>query len=447
MAPSFLQRWLPRIRTPILIAAAAALAVLSLRYQWHWDWTSSGRNSLAPASGALLRSLDQSPRLTAYVGPERLLRRQVEDLVARYQQLRPDIELEFIDPGLHPDLARELGLAAPVEIDIEYGGRRERITDTSEDSLSNALERLANDRRPWIAGLSGHGERGLLGDANHDLGEFGHALEGKGFRPQELNLATTPIIPDNVQVLLIAGPTAPLLPGEAELVSRYLDAGRNLLWLIEPGEQQGLELLLRTLGVRLLPGLVVDANVRALGIDDPSFALVGRYPEHPLTEGLQSASLFPKAAALETEPVGDWHATPLLRTLEASWNETGPLRGEVRRDSEAGERAGPLTLGLTLTRPDPRGAEQEQRVAIVGDGDFLSNAYLGNAGNLELGLRLLRWLSREDRMLQVPPLVTPSPNLELSPLTAKVIGLGFLFALPLLLAAAGAIVWWRRRRS
>ncbi len=447
MAPSSLQRWLPRFLTPVLIAGAAALAVLSLRHQWHWDWTSSGRNSLAPASVELLRSLDQPPRLTAYVGPERLLRRQVEDLVARYQQLRPDIELEFIDPRLHPDLAREMGLTAPVEVEIEYGGRRERIADTSEDSLSNALERLANDRRPWIASLSGHGERELLGDGKHDLGEFGRTLEAKGFRPQGLNLATTPVIPDNVQVLLIAGPTAPLLPGEAELVSRYLAAGRNLLWLTEPGEQQGLESLLQALGVGLLPGLVVDANVRALGIEDPSFALVSRYPEHPLTEGLQTASLFPKAAALETQAAGDWSATPLLSTLEASWNETGPLRGEIRRDPEAGERAGPLTLGLVLTRPNPRDSEQEQRVAIVGDGDFLSNAYLGNAGNLELGLRLLRWLSREDRMLQIPPLLTPSPNLELSPLAAKVIGLGFLFALPLVLAAAGAIIWWRRRRS
>jgi ABC-type uncharacterized transport system involved in gliding motility auxiliary subunit len=447
MAPSRLRRWLPRLWTPALVAATAALAVLSLRHQWHWDWTTSGRNSLAPASIEMLRSLEQSPRLTAYVGPQRLLRRQVEDLVSRYQQLRPDIQLEFIDPGLHPDLARELGLSAPVEIEIEYGGRRERITDTSEDSLSNALERLANDRRPWVAGLAGHGERDLLGDANHDFGEFGRVLEAKGFRPQGLNLATTPIIPDNVQVLVIAGPAASLLPGEVELVSRYLAAGRNLLWLTEPGEQQGLEPLLQALGLRLLPGLVVDANVRALGIDDPSFALVSRYPEHPLTEGLQSATLFPKAVALEAQPAGDWQASPVLQTLEASWNETGPLRGEIRREPEAGERAGPLTLGLVLTRPNPSGDGPEQRLAIVGDGDFLSNAYLGNAGNLELGLRLLRWLSREDRMLQIPPRVTPSPNLELSPLAAKVIGLGFLFGLPLLLAAAGALVWWRRRRS
>ena len=62
-------------------------------------------------------------------------------------------------------------------------------------------------------------------------------------------------------------------------------------------------------------------------------------------------------------------------------------------------------------------------LAIVGDGDFLSNAYLGNAGNLELGLRLLRWLSREDRMLKIPPRLTSleycSMNSSLSMLASR----------------------------
>lgn len=444
MRPSRLRRWLPRLWSPALVAAAAGLALLSLRHQWYWDWTSSDRNSLAPASVELLRSLDRTPRLTAYVGPERLLRRQVEDLVDRYRQQRPDIELEFVDPQRHPDLARELGLSAPVELEIAYGERSERISEINEQNLSNALERLANDRRPWIASLTGHGERDLLGAANHDLGDFGRALESKGFRPQGLNLAATPMIPGNVQVLVIAGPAQPLLPGEVELVRRYLSAGGNLLWLTDPGNQQGLEPLLAELGVALLPGLVVDANVRALGIDDPSFALVSRYPEHRLTRGLQAASLFPKAAALSKRTAGDWQASPVLNTLEASWNETGPLQGEVRRDPDVGERAGPLTLGLALSRPNPAD-DGEQRAIVVGDGDFLSNAYLGNGGNLDLGLRLVRWLSREDRLLRIPPRISPSPNLELSPLAAKLIGLGFLFGLPLLLAAAGTLIWWRRR--
>jgi len=40
----------------------------------------------------------------------------------------------------------------------------------------------------------------------------------------------------------------------------------------------------------------------------------------------------------------------------------------------------------------------QQRIVVVGDGDFLSNAYLGNVGNLDMGLKMVSWLIHEDRL-------------------------------------------------
>jgi ABC-type uncharacterized transport system involved in gliding motility auxiliary subunit len=134
----------------------------------------------------------------------------------------------------------------------------------------------------------------------------------------------------------------------------------------------------------------------------------------------------------------------LLPTLQGSWNETGPIRGRVGVNPEQGERLGPLTLGLALTRAK---GDREQRVVVVGDGDFLSNAYLGNAGNLDLGLRILRWLSGDERLLRIPARSAPDRTLELSPLQAGAIGIGFLMVLPLLLLGIGALVLWRRSRA
>jgi ABC-type uncharacterized transport system involved in gliding motility auxiliary subunit len=436
-----LKGWVPSL---LLVTLAGLIAALSLRYQWQWDWTAARRNTLSATSARLLKTLDAAPRLTAYVRQDPLLRRQVQDLVQRYQRLRPDIELEFLDPDRHPQLARELGIRAPVEIEVAYGGRLERIQGASEEALSNVLQRLASRPQTWVAAVTGHGERDPLGQANHDLGSFGAELRRKGFPVQPLNLAATRSIPDNARILLLAGPSAPPLEGELGLIREFLERGGNLLWLSDPGPQQGLELLLDDLGLRILPGLVVDANAGGLGLDDPSFALVTTYPPHPITEGLSSLSLYPKAAALEATGQGGWQAVPLLQTLEGSWNETGPIRGEVRLDPEQGERAGPLALGLALTRSKDG---EEQRVVVVGDGDFLSNAYLGNAGNLDLGLRILRWLSGDERLLRIPARTAPDRTLELSPLQAGIIGIGSLLVLPLLLVGVGSLIWWRRRRA
>jgi ABC-type uncharacterized transport system involved in gliding motility auxiliary subunit len=436
-----IQELLPSL---LVVAAAALVAALSLRYQWHWDWTAAQRNTLSGASAELLRTLESAPKLTAYVREDPLLRQQVRDLVQRYQRLRPDIELEFLDPDRHPQLARELGITAPIEIEAAYGDRLERIQGTSEEDLSNALQRLVSRPETWVASVTGHGERDPLGQANHDLGKFGQELQRKGFRVQPLNLAVTKKIPNNTRVLWLAGPATPLLATELELIRAYLARGGNLLWLTDPDPQEGLGPLLDDLGVHPLPGLVVDANVRGLGLDDPTFALVSAYPAHPITDGLDSVSLYPKAKALETVEDTGWQSVSLLPTLQGSWNETGPIRGRVGVNPEQGERLGPLTLGLALTRAK---GDREQRVVVVGDGDFLSNAYLGNAGNLDLGLRILRWLSGDERLLRIPARSAPDRTLELSPLQAGAIGIGFLMVLPLLLLGIGALVLWRRSRA
>jgi len=428
----------------LALAAAGLVAFLSMRYDRTWDWTASQRNSLSQTSREVLTTLEAPPRLIAYVREDPLLRQRVRDLVQRYLRVRPDMKLSFVDPDLHPDLARELGISAPIEILVEYGERREKVAAPTEETLTNAIQRVATPESPWVVGVVGHGERDLLGQANYDLALFGAELERKGFQTESLSLAATPAIPDNTRVLLVAGPSDDLLDAEHRRILDYVDAGGNLLVLAEPGDQARLSPLLGQLGLRLLPGVVVDANAKALGIDDPTFALVPSYPEHPATEGLKSISLFPKAAALEPIAEGHWVYRPLLATQAGSWNETGPIRGEVERDPAEDEHAGPLTLGLALTRHHP-GTDREQRVVVIGDGDFLSNAYLGNGGNLDLGLRLVRWLGLEDRMLRIPAHTAPDRTLDLSRWQAGVIGLGFLFVLPMLLLATALAVWWRRR--
>ena len=88
----------------------------------------------------------------------------------------------------------------------------------------------------------------------------------------------------------------------------------------------------------------------------------------------------------------------------------------------------------------------EQRVVVTGDGDFLSNAYLGNGGNLMLGLNIFNWLAHDDSYISINPRPAPDLSLILSPLAQGFIGFGFLLALPLLLISAGIGVWVRRRR-
>ena len=98
-------------------------------------------------------------------------------------------------------------------------------------------------------------------------------------------------------------------------------------------------------------------------------------------------------------------------------------------------------------RSDESGASLPmQRIIVIGDGDFLSNTYLGNAGNLGLGLNMVQWLSHDDATLNIRIKSAPDTSLVLGKIAQAVIGLGFLLGLPALLLLSGVIIWLLRRR-
>lgn len=437
----------------LFLSAVGLLAWLSSRYTFELDWTHGRRHTLSAASREVVAALPGEVSITTFIRPDSAIEEHVRRVVERYQRYKPDIQLVVVNPDTDPQRVRTLGVSREGALHIEYDASSVTLESLDEQALTNALLRLARREERWVAFLSGHGERRPLGEANHDLGLFGEDLQRKGFAVRELNLSVTPGVPDNASVLVVAGPQVDLLPGEVEIIRAYVAGGGNLLWLADTDGLRGMQPLGEDLGVRFLPGMIVDATTQALGIDDPAFALVTEYPSHPIVRNFLVLTLYPQTLALEVQPQGEWQASEFLRTLERAWTETGPVSGRIRFDEDAGERRGPLTIGVALSRQHSAAdADQktalsgEQRVIVVGDGDFLSNAYLGNGGNLDLGLRMLNWLSRDDRFIEIPARTAPDTALELSESQMAVIGLGFLFGVPGLLFLSGLLIWRVRQR-
>ena len=440
----------------VLIVVMGLLAWLSTRYNHQSDWTANQRNSLSEQSVRVLEQVDGPIHITAFAREDELLRKQIRDLIARYQRSKQDVQLKFVNPDAEPERVRELGITRDGELLIAYQGRSEKVSQLAEQPLTNALQRITRQKRGKIVFLSGHGERDPKGEANFMLGNFGKVLAQKGIELDNLNLAEIPGIPDDTRLLVIASPQVNYLPGEVKIVVDYVKHGGNLLWLTEPGQLAGLDALAELLGVEFLPGVVVDATTQLFGIDNPAFALIPAYPPHAITRELDSLTLFPQAVALDVEKTDDWKATPILTTQARAWTELGELKGDIKYDADSDERAGPLDIGVALTRTIDNGngdesdidnpeTDNEQRVVVIGDGDFLANSYLGNAGNLDLGLNLFNWLNHDDRFIAIPARSAGDTRLELGRTAQVLIGFGFLFILPAVLLASGVWIWWRRR--
>ncbi len=423
----------------LLISSIVLLAWASTQNILVKDLTRNGRQSLTEPSKVLLKKIHGSIEIDVFVNRSDQLGQQVEKLLNQYQQNKPDILINFISPEENPDKVREHNIRFPAEMLIRYQGKTEHLEKPSEQSISNAMATLFRDDDRWLVFLSGHGERAPVGNANFDLDKFVGHLKSRGLNSQSLNLSETTAIPDNTSVLIIADPKVNFLPDERLTIDNYLEKGGNLLWLTEPDHRELLPELAEKIGIEFLEGIIVDAAGQSFKITQPDLIPITQYPDHAITKSFSLTTLFPQAVALEIKSSKGWGSFPIIRSSEQSWAEISEIKDQVDYD-KVQEKLGPLTIAMALTSQT-----NQQRILIVGDSDFISNSYIGNGGNLDLGVRMMNWLSADDQLISIPSRPATDLDFEMSDTVTAIIGLGFLIVLPLLLAIAGLVIWWRRR--
>ncbi len=433
----------------LFVFLLGVLAWVSNRFPLSFDLSANQRNSLSPESVRLLDEIDYPLDVTLFVSPVNESKPLLEALFQRYRLEQPNIRFESLNPDLHPDLLRTHDIRFDGEVLLEYRGRSEKLAQINEANVSSAIQRLLRQGERWLVFLEGHGERNPFREANHDFSLLATELASRGFTVETLNLTQASSVPENTDVLVLASPKVPLLPGEIEILRGHIENGGNLLWLADPEQAvDGLDLLADYLAVEFLPGIIVDPNSQLMGLNRVDFALVGDYPRHPVTQNLASLSLFPQAQALAFHGEDSWQQRVFLQSSGRSWNETGRLSGEIFNGDDDDESNGPLDIGITLARSHHNDQNElfEQRVAIVGDADFLANRYLGNGSNLEIGVNLLNWLSHDDQLIAISPRPAPDTRLELSPAKQIAIAVFFLVLLPLGLLGSGLRIWLKRRK-
>ncbi len=433
------------------------LGALALTTQKEWDLSRGSRHSLTQTSVDLLDKIKQEGtsniKFSAFMSKNPSIKEPFRDLVSQYQKHTQDITLEFIDPSIHPELTRELGITRDGEVILSLTNsdgkeQTELLRELSETSISNALLRLSRDTERFVLFLEGHGERNPFGRANHDLQQFAKELDAKGFVIQRFNLSQQAAIPSNTRLLIIASPQLNYLPSELEELTQYLVNGGNLLWLSDPDGLKGLGSLLSTLGLQSPKGTVIDQGTQELGIQgaDASFSLISNYNQHPALRNFKYVSLFPQARTFELmQQDSAWQQIPFLLTAERTWLETEELKTSVTFNPEV-DKLGPLSIGYSLTRElEVKGSQQ--RIILIGDGDFLSNRFLNNGANLPLGLNLFDWLSGEEAFLNISFAETLDTSLNISERNLAWIGLFFLFVLPGLCFLIAIRIWVKRRNA
>jgi ABC-type uncharacterized transport system involved in gliding motility auxiliary subunit len=424
------------------------LAFAAQQYRKEWDVTRTARNTLSQSTLDVLRQIEGPVNVTAFAMTQDAtggnVHKVIEERMRAYRRAKPDLVVTLVDPREDPKRAEAAGIRTANELVVEYRKRTERIplAEFGEQSFANALMRLMRGTSSLVMWLEGHGERRLDGIANHDLGEFGRQLQQRGLKINSLNLAIAQEVPANASTLVIASPQTDLQPAEVEKIQRYVHSGGNLLWLIDPQPLHGLQPLAETLGLVLTPGTVVDPTLRARS-GPPAFAVATSYGQHPITAAFRQNSLFPYARQIGITELEDWRVTPLIEVAPRGWVEMSKLDEKPVFDASH-DLPGPVNIAAAFERSVN---DKQQRIVVIGNGAFLSNAFLGNAGNLQLGIATLNWLTAEDNLVAIDPRPAPDSRIEIDQMTLYLIAFGFLVALPLVFIGTGVVIWWRRRKA
>ena len=465
-----------RYGTNTAVAVLVVLGILgginwfAARYPKRLDLTKGQRYSLSDQTKKIVSGLKDEVKIT-YFQRERDFARGQERL-KDYEALSGKLKVELVDPVKQPGKAQAYDARGPWPIlVVERGQTREKLTNDSEQDITNALIKVTRDTKKTVCFEEGEGERDL--DATGERGFTGakSALTKSQYETKKVLLLKEKSVPADCTVFVVASPEKDLLPESISVLRDFVKGGGKLFVLSGAplkAVTPGLEALLKEWNLELGKDVVVDISATGQLAGASEFApAVISYPFHEITKDftkdLRFVTAFPLARSVQagTATVEGVTAQNLLETDRNSWAETDlALKGGAAYD-EGKDRKGPISLGAVATvrgkapapTPSPSpGKEGEEppkapegRVVAIGSVDFAANASLAFLGNQDLFLNVVAWLAQDADLISIRGKEPDDQKMILSLAQKQNVGWVALVVLPGLFVVLGVMTWWKRR--
>ena len=456
----------------LVLGILVFVEAISARHSARLDLTAGKRFTLSEQTSKILKNLENPVRVTAFYQEGSPQAEEARDLLDQYAYASRKFSFTFVDPDRFPGKARRYKITAYGTLMLETDTREEKITQATEQELTNALLRVMRKAEKVIYFINGHDEKSA-----EDYGKDGYsgvkkAIEDQNYLVRDLLLMRAEEVPADASVLIIAGPKKALFPEEISTLKRFIDQGGHLLILIDPETDTGLSEFLKSCGIEVGQDIIVDKLSRLFGADYLT-PIVSQYAGyHPITENFKTASFFPLARSIRVAKAVPLHVqnTELAKTGPNSWAETDLVmlkKGSASFDSEK-DTMGPIPVAMVSTiqhetekakdgqtektvedkaeeSDDKKDAPRPARIVVFGDSDFVGNAYVNLSGNRDLFMNALSWLAEEEDLIAIRPKERESQPVVLSYTQTRVIFWASVVLLPGGVLIIGVVVLRQRR--
>jgi ABC-type uncharacterized transport system involved in gliding motility auxiliary subunit len=459
---------------------------LSLTHFKRYDITDDHRYALSPETISYIEGLQEPIRIIVTQSTDESSSgmgsyySDIKNLVKEYEYEAQQagtgpIQSEYINifqqRRLAQELVEEFGISQPNLIIFASENKHRIITPNEvykmeemektafkgEQIFTSALLDVSSPKGNSIYFLKGHGELDINSvDPLLGLSQLTEELKQRNFAIDTLDL-TNPDgkIPDDADLLVLAGPKQPLLAREINVLKDYLNehAGR-LIILIDPGVNNNLGDLFYQWGI-LAEDMIVLDNGSDFMMNGGDLLLRRFDPDHPITESIANNSqsivvgLSRPIRADIGAPLDDrLSVKPIVGGSETSWGERFYRDQNQIGYDENVDQKGPVSVVVVSERSissdlgiDIPGG----RLVVYGTSNLITNSRLNILGNFTLILNTLNWALDRNNLLSIAPKPVDKLHLTLSQEEMQKLRLALWFLLPGCSALLGTFVYWLRR--
>ena len=447
------------------VGILALVALIGQRHPLRLDLTEGGRYSISKQSQKIVKALNGDITIKAFYQEADAKREQTRDLLETYKYYSKKISYQFIDPDREPSLAKHYMIRTYGTLVLEGFGKTQTITTADEESITNGILKLTQEKQRVVYFLTGHGDRDI---SNFDKDGYSTAkatIEKENFQVKTLNLLEVPKIPEDAALVVVAGPKKGLMATELQALRQYLGRDGSLMLLLEPFADAGLGDFLRSYGIIISSDIIVDTMSRVFGASY-LMPVITEYGFHKITDGFNVACFFPTARSVKSadKVPASVDITELASTSPYSWSETEFQFGqpEPPKFDETKDKKGPINVALIASvsnKPPSNGQKSDEhgtvkgenpggqgQILVFGDSDFASNGYFNMQGNSDFFLNSVNYLGEQENLITVERPKTSGTPLTLSRSQSQLLFWVGLFLMPIVVLAAGLAVFRLRRK-
>jgi ABC-type uncharacterized transport system involved in gliding motility auxiliary subunit len=435
----------------IVLAVVGAVNFLANRYNKSYDATASKQFTLSDQTVKIAKNLKQDVNISYWDTPTQFP--AARDLLDRYKNLSSKINVDYEDVEKNRTKAIQAGVSRRGAVLVDTGAKHEEAKSLSEEEVTGALVRALKTGGKVACFVTGSGEHALDDADRNGYGNLKTLIEANNYKTQSVNLLQKPELPKDCTVLVVGGPSRDYLQPEVDAIKNFVEGGGKAILMLDPplkfakeniDENAALAGVLAGWGVTLDKDLVLDTSgVGQLYGLGPEIALISNYSTHPIVREMKRLSAgFPIARSLEVKNGEKTTAEKLFETSDDSFGTMNLASAEIKQAPT--DKKGPLTLGAAGTF---KGATDSTggRFVVVGSSSWVSNSYLRIAGNRDLFLNMMNWLSADEDLISIRPKEPEDRRLNMNRNQMALVFYSSVLAIPLLILATGLSVWWKRR--